>query len=226
MNKTLVIFKLIKEKNAKIFLASLILCFGLTLSSCVKKINDGPCEIVSDYYFIGNIFEEQICMNDGKNGVGVFAGFYPSDSDYPEYGTYRFGLDTDPVFRFDTWITVVTPKIGKKDFDYIWQIFEPGIKFFSDPDSPGDQEFELEYTIINSVMGTVPSLMSYYYTVLGDQTGSTLNILEREEIESENPDTRDIRVKMLVNCKIYGLDGNFQQELTDIESQLLISIIK
>ena len=220
------IIKLNMKKNVKLFLTFLILCFCYSTISCVKNINDGPCEIISDYYFTGKIFEEQICMNDGRNGVGVFAGFYPVDSDHPEYGTYRFGMDTDPVFRFDTWITLVTPKVGIKDFDYIWQILEPGIKFFRYPDSPGDKEFDFEYTIVNSVMGTVPSLMTYYYTSLGDQTGSSINILERVEIESENQDNRDIRIKMVINCKLYGLGGNFQEELTDVESQLLISVLK
>jgi len=161
-------------------------------------------------------------MNDGRDGVGINCAYILNDNS-TDRGIYRFGLDTYPVFRFDTWISIVTPSIKVFDYNQIWELFEPGVKLFTDPDS-NIKGFDFEYTIVNSVMGTAPILMTYFYSAPGDQTGSTINVTERIETVSSDPDYREIRIKMIINCKLYSLNNNLQGEIIDAEACLLMRI--
>lgn len=195
----------------------------LTPLSCVKDNNDSPCQIKSDYYFTGTIFEEVICMNDGRNGVGINCSYILKENS-SDIGVYRFGMDTYPVYRFDTWITIVTPYLKVFDYNYIWEFFEPGVKLFSDPGSVNNKQFDIEYTVISSVMGTAAALKSHYYTFTGDQTGSSINVIERTEPVSSDPDFREIRTKMLINCKLYSFNEILQEEVKDAEACLLLRI--
>ncbi|MFC2117333.1 hypothetical protein ACFLTI_02495 [Bacteroidota bacterium] len=192
--------------------------------SCEGR-EDGPCEIKSDYYFTGLVFSEEICLNDGHDGVGINCGFYPNAVGDPDRGTYRFGLDTEPVLRFDRWISFVTPEVYKTNFTYLWEIFEPGIKFFTDPSTLSNKKFDFEYTMITSVMTNIPAL-THYFTIYGDQSGSTLQVLEREEITEPGSEYRDFRVKMIINCKLYNQNGAYQGEILDLETQLKISVLQ
>jgi hypothetical protein len=209
------------KKNTGLIL--ILIAISLLLTRCVKDHNNGPCEIVSDFFFSGMIFEDQICLNDGRDGVGINCSYVLKDNS-TEIGMYRFGLDTYPVFRFDTWITLVTPYINVLNYDHVWELFEPGIKLFTDPESVNDKRFDFEYTVVNSVMGSAPILMSYYYTISGDQAGSSINIIERKETVSSDPDYREIAVKMVINCKLYSYNKILQGELIDAEANLLLKI--